>query len=62
MSQSRRQLAQQRAKSSLGASVEVGDRVSLINDPGRVGIFTGNKGVVDDRDYVRWPSLIKRCG
>jgi len=34
----------------LGASVEVGCRVRLINDPGRVGVFTGRKA-------APWPRL-----
>lgn len=33
--------------------MEVGDRVRLINDPGRVGIFTGNRSVLGGRDYVQ---------
>jgi superfamily II DNA or RNA helicase len=33
--------------------VDVGSRVRLINDPGRVGIFTGKRAVIGGRDYVQ---------
>jgi len=33
--------------------VEAGCRVRLVNDPGRIGVFTGKKTVRGDRDYLQ---------
>ena len=36
-----------------GALMDVGCRLRLINDPGRVGVFTGQTSVLGGRDYVQ---------